>query len=191
MDTVFLTEQANQRVLGDKTKIINKRVDYLVNNVERGVYLKDNFKRPTEEIVYYFPHNAIQAMMERNIINDYIYMILYTQEPGATLDRYEEPAIFNDHQFDKIKGISKDQKEFIKQYTKMKIYQLYKFDSDEDAKEFFRKFLVGVSCSEDTVFFFAKRQVDKFDNYQAYMRDRDDAIEDDDELSEPDAEDTD
>jgi len=174
MDTVFLTEQADQKVVGEPAKVLNKRIDYLVNAAqEQGLYLKDNFGRPTPELVYYFPHSAIQAMSQRDIIKKWIYLILYTQDPGSTLDRYEDPVIYNDHDFDRSKGLNKQEKAFRTAYKKLKIYQLYCFDSDTDARDFFKRFLIGVNCSSDTVFFFAKRRVEKFDNYGAYMRDRD------------------
>lgn len=174
MDTVFLTEQANQKVVGDPSKVLNKRIDYLVNAAQqKRLYLKDNFGRPTQEIVYYFPSAAIQTMLQRDIVKKWVYLILYTQDPESKLDRYEDPTIYNDHDFDCVKGLTKQEKAFHKAYKNLKIYQLYCFDSDNDAREFFKMFLVGVNCSDDTIFFFAKRRIDKFDNYQAYMRDRD------------------
>lgn len=185
MDTVFLTEQANQKVVGEPSKVLNKRIDYLVNSVQQRLYLKDNFGRPTPEIVYYFPSAAIQAMLQRDIVKKWVYLILYTIDPESKLDRYEDPTIYNDHDFDRIKGLTKQEKAFHNAYKNLKIYQLYCFDSDNDAREFFKKFLIGVNCSDDTIFFFAKRRIDKFDNYQAYMRDRDE--DDDPESDEPEA----
>ena len=180
MDLIFLTEQANQRVRDDAKTVLNKRIDYLLNPVEHGLFLKDNYHRPTAELVLYFPHAAIQAMSAKEVIKKWVYLILYTQDPGSKLDRYEEPYIWNDHDFDVSKGLNKKEIAFHRMYKKLKIYQLYSFDSDSDAKAFFRRFLAGVNCSEDTFFMFAKRRVEKFNNYQAYMRDRDRGEDSDD-----------
>lgn len=182
METVFLTEQANQKVIDNPNIILNKRVDYLTNNTEHKLFIKDNNGRPTQEFIMYFPHEAIQAMMTKTVVKKYVYLILYTQEPGSNLDRFEEPYIWNDHDFDKTKGLTKQQLVFNKKYKKLKIYNLYSFDSDEDAKVFFRAFLSGVNCTKDTVFMFSKREITIFDNYMNYMRDRDGHQESEDEI---------
>jgi hypothetical protein len=125
----------------------------------------------------YFPRNAIECMVKNQVVKNCIYMILYTQEEGSVLDRTEEPFIWNDHDFDRVKGLQKREILFFKMYKQFKIYQLYSFDSDEDAKLFFKAFLMNVNCSNDTIFFFAKRKVDVFTSYKQYMQDRDDCIE--------------
>jgi len=138
MDTVFLIENANQRVVDDTT-VLNKRIDHLLNHSEKGLYMKDNNYRPTQEFVYYFPSSAIQSMSQRNIIKKWVYMILYTQEKGSVIDRFEDPIILNDHDADRIKSHSKEEKKFYRKYKQFRIYGLYAFDKDDDAKIFFRK----------------------------------------------------
>jgi len=177
MDVVYLTERANQKVVDDPKTVLNKRVDYLMNGAEHKLYLKDNNYRPTNEIIMYFPHQAIQAMMTKNVVKKYVYLILYSQEEGSKLDRYEEPYIWNDHDFDKVKGLTKQEIVFHKKYKQLQIYGLYTFDSDADAKVFFRAFLIGVNCAENTVFLFSKRKIDTFSSYMEYMKDRDRSIE--------------
>lgn len=174
MDILYVTKGT-----GTNNKDVVK-LDIQIDEKQYENECKDEL--PKRHVGYYVPSKAIENMKAGFMDREIVYIILSYYYGGDTRSIDETIYIWDEKYFDIDGDISDELQELIKLVNNSTIEGLYYFDTENDAKEYFKYFLLLNDKNPNIHYMFTKRFIKKIDNYEEYIEAKNNILEEEKRL---------